>query len=733
MPIPASLKRSIGPLLAVLAAAFLWSSCRNAGDTGVPQAGSGGPLPGRFPKIEVYRFTPPPAPPLERAVLSLPESDAPRRELRAYFPDSKRLQPVAIAGERLLPSPDLRRIAYSDAPPAGTKDEPNNIFVSDNRGKGATRVSREGFKRMRLSPKSWSSDSRWLLYAVETIDADRACDQGDDSDSTRADYERCIKEYSGPNPAEPGLYAADLTGGITYRLPAFDVFMDGVRLDWLNIDLVARFIPGTHRILMHSRRLHPKHLWIYGLDGDSLDKSVAVDEPDYYLSSVSTDCAVIRSPRSLGTYALKDSRRRQVADGDIRSAELSPDGQRLAFMKEVPGTPEEGLRYELFIFDLNTGGTRGLGRYELRDWLDDSRLVVVADSERRTSDLRRTQDLVLLSLAGGAEIVAGNETTNPMEGWFVRPQAAGENKQKRPVAATGGWHEAGALISKADVRSLAFGSEGSVLASGGEDGSLTLWNTKIRKAMSRAEAPGSAVMSVAVGPAGKIIATGSADGSVRTWDGLSAKPLLTMSLPGSAEAVAISPDGRWLSGAGSNSIVYIWDLAAGRRVSELNGHQDPVRSLAFNHAGTRLASGSGGAFDYTARIWDAGSWTLLKTIETGGITNSVAFSPDGKLLGAAGWDRIGLYSPENGELVRKMPWESKHTAVTSITFAPDGRELASGHEEGFVKLWDVAGGSLKGTLPAPGGQAKCLAYSPDGNALAVGGKDGVIRIWERDR
>ncbi|MFV0132931.1 WD40 repeat domain-containing protein [Streptomyces sp. HMX87] len=80
-----------------------------------------------------------------------------------------------------------------------------------------------------------------------------------------------------------------------------------------------------------------------------------------------------------------------------------------------------------------------------------------------------------------------------------------------------------------------------------------------------------------------------------------------------------------------------------------------------------------------------------------------------------------------------------HEALgSSVSFAPDGRTLASGGHDGTVRLWDTAGprpgAPLGEPLRFPAGTVGAVAFSPDGAVLAVSGDGGGIRLWDvRDR
>lgn len=68
--------------------------------------------------------------------------------------------------------------------------------------------------------------------------------------------------------------------------------------------------------------------------------------------------------------------------------------------------------------------------------------------------------------------------------------------------------------------------------------------------------------------------------------------------------------------------------------------------------------------------------------------------------------------------------------VSSVAFAPDGKTLASGSQEGTVKLWDVATRRALATLKGGAGNVASIAFAPDGKVLAVGSTDGTIKLWD---
>src|SRR5205085_4207688 len=78
--------------------------------------------------------------------------------------------------------------------------------------------------------------------------------------------------------------------------------------------------------------------------------------------------------------------------------------------------------------------------------------------------------------------------------------------------------------------------------------------------------------------------------------------------------------------------------------------------------------------------------------------------------------------------VRKLTGHEQY--VASVAFTPDGRLLASASWDKSVRLWEVATGQALAVIPADPHGVACVVISADGRLLATAGFDGTARLWE---
>jgi WD40 repeat protein len=209
--------------------------------------------------------------------------------------------------------------------------------------------------------------------------------------------------------------------------------------------------------------------------------------------------------------------------------------------------------------------------------------------------------------------------------------------------------------------------------------------------------------------------------------------------------VAVSPDKSTVVASRGNQ-VHVYDAGSGKHIRHLvdpkvtdaagkpikAAHLSLVESLAFSPDGKLVASGS----YQEVKLWDGrtGEWRRTLTGFADRVV-TLAFSPDGKLLATGGGaptqdGELKIIDVASGKVTQEIKTNIHSDQVLGVAFSPDSKVLASCGADKFVKTFEVATGKFLKAFEGHTHHVLGVGFSPDGKLIASGGADNVVKVWD---
>ncbi len=214
-------------------------------------------------------------------------------------------------------------------------------------------------------------------------------------------------------------------------------------------------------------------------------------------------------------------------------------------------------------------------------------------------------------------------------------------------------------------------------------------------------------------------------GSVLAEEFKVGKPFVQLGHSDDVNAVAITPDGKYIVSGSKDKNIKLWDIKTGKEIRTFTGHTHSIYSITVTSNSKYILSGSG---DGTIKLWSIKTGKIIRTFKgNSSPINSVSTNGDYVISGNDHW-MLDLWSLKTGKRIKTF--KGHRGWIRSVCITSDGKNIVSGSGDKTIKLWDVKTGKIIRTFEGHTDEVSSVAISTGNKYIVSGSTDGTIKIWD---
>lgn len=277
-----------------------------------------------------------------------------------------------------------------------------------------------------------------------------------------------------------------------------------------------------------------------------------------------------------------------------------------------------------------------------------------------------------------------------------------------------------------DVNTAEFSEDTKLIITACSDGICRIWNGQSGELQKELKSDVKDMTGASLSKDGNRVIASFGDGIAIIWDLNTGEIIDTLKNHASTVNYAcFSPDGKYALTASKDNTVKLWNAQTGKFVETIVKHRDNVKCAMFSTNGKKIITASE---DGSAIVFDLDTHVSETVFDDNNVSVEYAeYNYDDTKIAIVTNRVVYIIDVDTNE---RIELKGQHDdLITSATFSPDGKTIATSSHDKTIKLWDVHTGNVFHTYVGHSSIVKDVVFSSDGRFVLSTSNDNEARLW----